>query len=243
MADKIRTPLCVEAIEKMKSKDYFRVVVFGASNTERYMPGGHWSEVLEVGILAVYGRKFHLINAGYSGNNTREGLARFDRDVASFNPDIVVITFAGNDCNPAPAKFVPEEEFAANLDQIVAGVRVLGAVPILQTYYQMDLAAMEPERAAMAPRYMELIREAASRNQVFLVDQNKYFNAIPANTLRYELLHDPMHVNEYGNMFIGIILLHHLGIDPRCIFRNNPLLPAMTLYDSIAGSPDDTPEM
>ena len=234
MADKIKTPVCTEAVERMTKCDYFRIVVFGASNTERYMPGMHWSDVLEVGIRNKFGRKFHIINAGVSGHNTREGLARFERDVASFVPDIVVITFAGNDCNPNPPKFVPEDEFNANMDLIISRIRNIGAIPILQTYYKMDYANMEPKRAELAQRYMTLVREAAARNDVFLVDQFKYFDAVPRDVLLYKLLLNPMHVNEYGNTFIGVNLLHHLGIDPEKICHNETLLPAIALYDSIA---------
>ena len=234
MADKISTPVCAEVIRRMKESDYFRIVVFGASNTERYMPGIHWSDVLETGIRSVYGRKFHLINAGVSGNNTREGLARFERDVASFAPDIVIVTFAGNDCNPHPPKYVPEEEFNANMDLIIAKIRAAGAIPVLQTYYKMDYNGMEPKRAELAKRYMVLVREAAERNNVFLVDQFKYFDAVPHDTLLYKLLLNPMHVNEYGNTLIGTVLLHHFGIDPRGIVHSEPLLPAISLYDSIA---------
>ena len=189
MSDKIQTPICTEAINMMKEKDYFRVVVFGASNTERYMPGLHWADVLETGIRSVYGRKFHLINAGVSGNNTREGLARFDRDVASFKPDMVIITFAGNDSNPNPPKYVPEKEFNANLDLIVSKIRTLGAIPIFQTYYKMAFADMEPKRAELMQHYTQLVREAAVRNNVFLVDQFKYFDAVPAATLLFIIIY------------------------------------------------------
>ena len=233
MTEKISTPVCREVIDRMKERDYFRVVVFGASNTERYMPGIHWSDVLEVGLLSVYGRKFHLINAGLSGNNTRDGLARFERDVASFRPDIVIVTFAGNDCSPKPPKHVPEKEFNENMDLIIAKIRALGAIPVLQTYYKMHYDLMGTQMAEMALHYMDLVRETAVRNNVFLVDQFKYFNAVPEETLVYKLLLNPMHVNEFGNTFIGVNLLHHIGIDPAGIVHNEPLLPAIGLYNSI----------
>ena len=234
MANKIQTPVCAEVAERIKASDYFRIVVFGASNTDRYMPGIHWSDVLETGIRSVYGRKFHLINAGVSGGNTREALERFDRDVASFSPDIVIITFAGNDCNPHPPKYVSEEEFAGNLDKIVARIRALGAIPVLQTYYRMYLPGMEPERAELFVRYMDVIREAAARNNVFLVDQYKYFDALPREVHLYKLMLNAMHVNEYGNTFIGTVLLKHFGLDTRTIPHSEALLPAAALYDSIA---------
>ncbi len=234
MAEKVVTPLCTEAVERIKSSPYFRMVVFGASNTERYMPGLHWSDILEVGIRSSFGRKFHLINSGVSGNNTREALKRFDRDVASFKPDIVIVTLGGNDCNPKPEKFVSESEFASNMDLIVKKIRDLGALPIIQTYYKMDLEAMEPERAQNFVRYMSLVRQAAERNRVFLVDQYKYFDAVNQMVLRYKLLLNNMHTNDFGNAVIGVILLKHLGIDARNIVHNENLCSAIELVREIS---------
>ena len=118
-------------VKRFESQEHLRIVVFGASNTERHMPSVHWSDVLEVGLRARYGRKFQIINAGGSGNNTREALARFERDVLFYQPDIVIVTFGGNDCNLLKEKFVPESEFVENLTTIVnthdmASVRNIG---------------------------------------------------------------------------------------------------------------------
>ena len=77
-----------QALERFQSAEHFRIVLFGASNTERYMPGIHWSDVLETSMRMKFGRKFQIINSGVSGNNTRHALNRFDRDVALFQPDL-----------------------------------------------------------------------------------------------------------------------------------------------------------
>lgn len=228
--EKTDIPVCREADEIFRTRDHFRVVLFGASNTERYMPVLHWGDVLETGLRTRFGRKFHIINSGVCGNNTRKALERFDRDVASFAPDIVIVTFGGNDCNPNPDTHVPEAEFSANLDRIVTEIRRLGALPILQTYYKMDLEHMIPERAQGFLRNMELVREAAARNNVFLVDQYRLFDRVPEDEFRYKLMLNPMHVNEYGNMLIGVVLLAHLGIDAREIAHHEKLSSALELF-------------
>ena len=235
MSEKIFVPFCAEAAERMEKSPYFRVVVFGASNTERYLPGLHWSDILEVGLRQRYGRKFHLINSGVSGNQTVEALKRFERDVASFAPDIVIITLGGNDCNPKPEKFVSANDFVKNMSEIVRRVRELGALPIIQTYYKMDLEAMVPERAENFVKYMELVREAARQNNVFLVDQYKLFEAFPPAVLRYKLLLNAMHTNDLGNAVIGVNLLKHLGIDAAMIDHNENLCAALNIYNQIAG--------
>ena len=229
------TPICREAVRIFERKDHFIVVLFGASNTERYMPVLHWGDVLETGLRLKFGRKFHVINSGVCGNNTRDALARFNRDVSAFRPDAVIVTLGGNDCNPKPEKFVPDAEFSANLDEIVAKVRALGALPILQTYYKMDFSGMAPARAEDFLRKMELVRQTAERDKVFLVDQYNLFDRIPGETLRYKLLLNPMHVNELGNILIGVFLLRHFGIDAAEIRHNERLAPALELYRSISG--------
>lgn len=232
--DKINVPFCAEAAERMEKASYFRVVAFGASNTERYMPGLHWVDILEVGLRRRYGRKFHLINSGVSGNQTVEALKRFDRDVASFAPDIVIITLGGNDCNPKPEKFVSESDFVKNMSEIVRRVRELGAIPIIQTYYKMDLESMEQERAKNFVRYMDLVREAAQKNNVFLVDQYKLFEAFPLLVLRYKLLLNAMHTNDLGNAIIGVHLLKHFNIEASEIDHNENLCAAINLYNQTA---------
>lgn len=41
----------------------------------------------------------NIINAGISGDSAPQGLTRLDRDVLSYNPDLVVVCFGLNDCN------------------------------------------------------------------------------------------------------------------------------------------------
>ena len=46
-------------IKKMLSKgEFIRVVAFGASNTQRYMPGMHWFDCVEMGFKNRFGRCF-----------------------------------------------------------------------------------------------------------------------------------------------------------------------------------------
>ena len=98
--------ICREAIEKFSSKEHFRVLLFGASNTERYAGFMHWGDVLEVGLRTRYSRRFHLINSGYGGSNTREALRRFELFVEDFHPDVVIVTFGGNDSINRPERFI-----------------------------------------------------------------------------------------------------------------------------------------
>ncbi|MBE6370010.1 MAG: hypothetical protein E7056_07625 [Lentisphaerae bacterium] len=224
-----------ELLDFMQNSAYFRVVLFGASNTERYYPYTHWGDVLEAGLRWRYERKFHLINSGVNGNNTREALRRFDRDVASFAPDIVIVTLGGNDCIPALSRHVPETEFAANMSLIARKIRQLGAYPVFQTYYKMDSANMEPQRAENFLRYMQIVRQCAIADKILLVDQYKVFDRADMDTLRYKLLINAMHVSEYGNMLMGTVLLNRLQIDARKLYHGEKVLAAAELFRQLTG--------
>ena len=222
-----------DAVERFEQSEHFRLVALGASNTERYMPGMHWMDVLEVGLRTRFGRKFQIIGSGASGNNTREALARFDRDVAFFQPALVIVTLGGNDCSTNPGKHVPEDEYRANLETIGAKIESLHAIPVFQTYYKMDLPAMEPELAKNFVRNMEIVRELAEQHSWHLVDQYAVFDKLPPDVHRYKLMLNPMHTNEEGNLLIGIELLRHFDVDPLKIPHPEKLLPAVRLRESL----------
>ena len=226
------TQIFQDAVELFEKSKHFRLVALGASNTDRYMPCMHWVDVLEVGLRTRFGRKFQLINSGVSGNNTREALARFDRDVALFQPALVIVTLGGNDCR-TDDKRISDEEFRRNMETIGQKIEALNAIPVLQTYYKMDLEAMEPERARGFVRNMEIVREVAHDHSWHLVDQYAVFEKLPPDVHRYKLMINAMHTNEEGNLLMGIELLRHFDVDPLKINHVEKLLPAIRLRASI----------
>jgi lysophospholipase L1-like esterase len=193
------------------------------------MPVVHWSDVLEVGLRSRFGRKFQLINAGVSGNNTREALERMERDVLFYKPDLVIVTFAGNDCNVIPEKFVTGEQFAANLKTIVGKLREQGAEVVLQTYYKGIYEFMQPQRAAFFVRYMEIVRQVAVETGCALSDQYALFDKIDRNYRTFNLMRDPLHTNENGNILIGLNLCRYFGVDFDKISWRDKLLPMQNL--------------
>ena len=86
----------------LANHEFIRVVAFGASNTQRYLPGTHWFDYVEMGFKNSFGGGCgHFVNSGISGNTTADLLRRFDRELAFYRPDLVIMTIGGNDCNPA----------------------------------------------------------------------------------------------------------------------------------------------
>ena len=221
-----------DVVERFEQLEHFRLVALGASNTDRYMPCMHWLDVLEVGLRTRFGRKFQVIDSGVSGNTTRQALARFDRDVAFFQPALVIVTLGGNDCR-TDVTHVPEAEFRDNMTLIGRKIEALNAIPVFQTYYKMDLEAMEPERARGFVRNMEIVREVAQEHSWHLVDQYAVLDKLPWDVQRYKLMINAMHTNEEGNLLMGIELLRHFDVDPLKINHAEKLLPAIRLRETI----------
>ena len=218
---------------RLQESKQLRTVVFGASNTDRYMPGIHWGDILHLGLRYEYRKPCWVINSGANGNNTREALARFDRDVKSFSPDIVIVTLGGNDCDTRPEKFVPLQEYRKNLREIADRIHSVNAIAVFQTYYRMDIAAMEAERASGFLRNMDIIREEAEINNWPLVDQMKLFDQLDEDEFRYKYMLNPMHVNENGNILIGLELLRHFKCDIRKVPHLERLLPVIQRHTDL----------
>ena len=158
-------------------------------------------------------------------------LERFECDVLSYQPDIVIITFGGNDCNINPPKFVPEDEFVANLREISRKLKEQGAIVIFQTYYKMILDLVVPQRAAMFVRYMNAVRQMAMEDGELFIDQYALFESMDKNYRTFNLMRDPMHTNENGNILIGLNIIRHFDVDFDKIPWKDKLLPMQTLLN------------
>jgi len=204
-------------IDRLKTEPMTRIVAVGSSNTERaYHCQGHhnWVDWLDVGLRQHYGRVHITINAGASGETSRQVLARFDRDVLLFKPHVVIITVGGNDCNPA--KGIGIDAFAAHLAEMVARARAAGHCEvILQTYYSfdMDRLADEPAVVQRFGLYMQTVRDVAGATGAILIDHLVRWERLRlADVQTYRtLMRDPMHLSPLGNMLFGLDCLRHFG--------------------------------
>lgn len=76
------------------------------------------------------GQRFRVVkNAGVGGDKTSQMLVRFDSDVTPYAPTMVVISGGANDI----AQGIVLAEFQANIRELVARCRTIGARPVLTT--------------------------------------------------------------------------------------------------------------
>jgi acyl-CoA thioesterase-1 len=77
-------------------------------------------------LLDAQGYHYHVVNAGISGNTTKDGLDRIHL-VLGRHPQIVVVEFGGND----GLRGLPIEQTQANLSSIIAQLQHSGAKVVL----------------------------------------------------------------------------------------------------------------
>ncbi|MBN1808683.1 MAG: SGNH/GDSL hydrolase family protein [Planctomycetes bacterium] len=205
-------------VERLLTEPMTRIVALGSSNTERayHCQGAHnWFDWLEVGIRGHYGRRHIMVNAGVSGQTTDQLLERFDRDVATFAPDAVIVTAGGNDSNPQ--RDVPPERFRGNLQTLADRIGGLAdCAAIFQTYYSFDVEHFGAEEAGWAenfPVYMQIVRETAAAAGIPLVDHLPRWENLRMNEVETfrRMMRDTRHVNPLGNMVIGLDVLRRFG--------------------------------
>ena len=194
-------------LARLRSEPHTRIVAFGSSNTERRIPGLHWFDWLDLGLKHTYGRVFHCINAGLGGDTVRGLLGRFERDVALYQPHVVLVTIGGNDSNPANG--IDEAEYSAGLRVLADRIGGLGARTIFQTYYAADIVALGPEHGPAFLRFMEIVRQVAADTGAALIDHHRRWERLRLRHFqRYQaLMIDALHVNALGNMLLGLDLM------------------------------------
>jgi acyl-CoA thioesterase I len=121
-------PASPVAVTKPAARDDRPVIVaFGDSLTAGYGTdaGNSYPDFLERDLNAK-GFRYHVVNAGISGNTTKDGVERVD-EVVALKPAIVIVAFGGND----GLRGLPIDSTRKNLDQIVSTLEGAGAKVVL----------------------------------------------------------------------------------------------------------------
>jgi lysophospholipase L1-like esterase len=182
-----------------------RVVAFGSSNTERRQTGMHWFDLFELGCrLNYWDTPLACINSGRGGDTTDDLLTRFERDCLAYRPHLVFLTIGGNDSSLYRA--VTPEAFRANLLTLIDGLRAIDCEVVLQTYYACEVTAMEPGHATRLLAFMDIIRAVSAEPECGLVDHLAQWEPLrqAAHDVYGRLMNDAMHVNELGNLVMGL---------------------------------------
>lgn len=179
-------------------KEPARIVCFGDSITGVYYhTGGRraYTDMLGIALQRLYPTaKIEMINAGISGNTTRDALARIEKDVLRHKPQLVTIMFGMND-----VARVPIDEFRDNLRKIITQCRAVEAEVLLCTPNSIwDTGVRSVEKLK---EYAEVIRQLASELRVPVTDCYQDFESVHTQSERnWRLLFsDDIHPNMDGH--------------------------------------------
>ncbi len=124
--------------------------------------------------------QINIINSGISGDGAANGNSRFERDIAPFSPDLVVVGFALNDCMQGESG---KEKYREALDSIFKKVKGLGAECICLTPNLMNdrvsphladerLKSLAEQfmKENRLEEYVEIAKSVAKENQVPVCD-------------------------------------------------------------------------
>ena len=206
-------------LEKIKkilgSKDRFRWVftgdsiTMGAKHTHGYRS---YVEIFRERLQWELGRSWDIvINTGMSGHTSRHILEDFVWRVEQFMPIVVSLMVGTNDCSKpdmSPALF------SENLKSLVSRIRLIGAVPVLQTPNPIiDTRAQERKTL---PQYISAVRDVAQKEHTILVDNYAYWEKMATQKsqkkLYREWLNDPLHPNGKGHQEIAREMFRTLEI-------------------------------
>lgn len=186
-----------------------RLVGFGSSNTELtwHNSGGlSWFAWVSCCARATIGRHLLCVDAGICGNTVEDLESRFDRDVVPLAPAAVIVTIGGND-----QARLPLAAYQAGMRRLLARIRTLGAVPIVQTYYCPLFDAPQLETFA---RFMTAAVEIARDTGTTALDPfpawRRVFEKHPREYRAW--MHDDAHLDPLGHALFGARCARELGL-------------------------------
>ena len=188
--------------KKIAAKQSIKVVALGSSDTQRFMCGMHWFDYVELGFKNYHNHTVgQFINSGVSNDSTIQLLDRFDNECAVYCPDLVLLTVGGNDCRLGHSL----ETFRSNLLLIHDKIKKINSDVVFQTFYPTDLERSSGVLLKLG-EYSPVVRQMAEETGSLLIDTEQRWKALREYDLGLyrTLLRDPTHLNEFGNMVLGL---------------------------------------
>ncbi|MCQ2425270.1 MAG: SGNH/GDSL hydrolase family protein [Lachnospiraceae bacterium] len=181
--------------------------------------GRSYVHVVDALLSAVYPDLYiQVTNSGVSGNNSRDLLNRFDRDVLNLNPDWISICIGINDvwrqfdCPSIPHRHVSLEEYERNMESMISRAVEKAKGVFVMTPYYMEPNPADTMRARME-EYCDVCRRLAKKYGATLIDLQKIF--ADYCTVRHStyVAWDRVHPNQTGATLIALAFLKEIGFE------------------------------
>jgi len=127
--------------------------------TEFRVADGYHTKLRHLLELCYPAAPVNMIHAGISGDNVVSGLARVDRDVIPFHPDLTIVSFGLNDCCRGLEQL---EVYKTSLKQVLKKILDAGSEVIFMTPNAMaDKVSFEVTNQVMKEAYAQMVPYAA----------------------------------------------------------------------------------
>lgn len=210
--------LIIVLLSAMQIQKPLKVIFFGDSITQAGVKPGGYITLMQETVNRSKDLKYELIGAGVSGNKIYDLFLRFEDDILSKKPDVVVIYIGVNDVwhkqssqtGTDPDKFIAF--YTAMIKKMqTAGIRVIMCTPAVigeRTDYSNA-------QDGNLNRYSQMIRDLAVKYKVTLVDLRKAFLEYnlknnPQNKESGILTTDRVHLNAAGNQLLADLMFKAL---------------------------------
>lgn len=196
-----------------------KVIFFGDSITRAGVTPGGYITLMQEALRGKTNPEYELIGAGIGGNKVYDLFLRFEDDVLSKKPDVVVMYVGVNDVwhkqssqtGTDPDKFIAF--YTAMIKKLqAAGIRVIVCTPAAIGERTDFSNAQDGD----LNRYSNIIRELAQKYSCGLVDLRKAFldynlKNNPENKESGILTTDRVHLNPAGNKLVADLMIKALS--------------------------------
>ncbi len=205
-------------MSSMQIQKPVKVIFFGDSITRAGVNPGGYITLMQEALRGKTNPEYELIGAGIGGNKVYDLFLRFEDDVMSKNPDVVVMYVGVNDVwhkqssqtGTDPDKFLAF--YTAMIKKMQAkGIRVIVCTPAAIG----ERTDFSNSQDGDLNRYSNFIRELPQKYSCGLVDLRKAFLEYnlknnPENKESGILTTDRVHLNPAGNKLVADLMLKAL---------------------------------
>ena len=159
-----------------------------------------------------------ILNSGIGGNTSAQLLARWQKDVIDFEPNLVFVCIGVNDAvnkflYPCRADMqVSHEEYRSNLEEMVRSAKGKAADLVFISPYLAEQNREDPLRLEM-DIYREICRETAEKFACRFVDIQAMFDRYFKIKHQCCIAWDRIHPNRIGAYLIAREILKAFGFD------------------------------
>lgn len=159
-----------------------------------------------------------ITNSGWSGNTSRDLLARFEKDVIALNPDWVCICIGINDvwrqfdCPAMTDHAVTPEEYEQNVEKMIVSSKQVAKGVIVCSPYYMEPNRNDPMRKRM-DEYTAICKQLAKRHSCIYVDFQSMYDSYFIFQHSSRIAWDRVHPNQMGATLMARELLRACGFD------------------------------